>query len=200
MDKDAQARYMVYSGNSWISFDDVKTFQSKIDYANKMGLSGLMVWAVDLDDGQLSALSAISDTELIGGDSIPFTLVDLEHLFPKNLRPPKDVEPKYGLVTFGAGGGQTDPTSSPFGLTVAGESHVVTKLKKRDGEAEPFTFLDCPHDIDSQTHNETLTARVVCLNEDVEGCFRLLERGVEGTIVEMPDDVSALPTPGRPIL
>ncbi|KAF4997450.1 hypothetical protein FGRMN_3814 [Fusarium graminum] len=31
------------------------------------------------------------------------------------------------------------------------------------------------------------TARVTCVTGDLEGCYQIMERGVEGTIVEMPD-------------
>lgn len=173
------------------SFDDVNTFKTKIEYANKMGLGGLMVWAIDLDDDELSALSAISDTEKLDGSDMPFTLVDLDRLFPTELLPPDGVEPKYGLVSFGGSltGGDTNPSTTGFGFfLVAGDSFAVARLKKRHDEPEPFVFLDCPKNVADQPLNETQTARVVCLSEDVEGCFRLMERGVEGTLVEMPDN------------
>ncbi|EEU38469.1 uncharacterized protein NECHADRAFT_16652, partial [Fusarium vanettenii 77-13-4] len=56
----AAARYMVYDGHSWISFDDAETFQMKIDYARKMSLHGLMIWAIDLDTPNLEVPRAIS--------------------------------------------------------------------------------------------------------------------------------------------
>ena len=42
-------------------YDSPRTFKSKIEYANKLGLSGLMVWAIDMDDDNFSALHAIAD-------------------------------------------------------------------------------------------------------------------------------------------
>lgn len=184
---------MVLKANIDDRFDDETTFKEKIDYANKIGLSGLMVWAVDLDDSQLSALSTIAGTKRRGGD-VPFNLVDLKNIFPKDMLPPDDVKPQYGLVTFDAG--SVDPSNSPFALAVSGESHAVTSLNKRNAGSEPFTFIDCPFEEGAQNEGGTSTARVVCMNDDVEGCFRLLERGVEGTIVAMPDNVSpsTLPT------
>ncbi|KAK7419050.1 hypothetical protein QQX98_003552 [Neonectria punicea] len=59
-DQTAASRYMVYDGHSWISFDDAESFQMKIDYASKMGLHGLMIWAIDLDTPNLEALRSIS--------------------------------------------------------------------------------------------------------------------------------------------
>ncbi|CCT65062.1 related to chitinase [Fusarium fujikuroi IMI 58289] len=84
-DEAAAARYMVYDGNSWISFDDPETFQIKIDYASNMGLHGLMIWAVDLDSPDLQALKSISNGELIGRTQTPFSMVDLERIFPKHI-------------------------------------------------------------------------------------------------------------------
>ncbi|KAF5557753.1 glycosyl hydrolase family 18 [Fusarium napiforme] len=59
-DRDAKVNYMVYGQNNWISYDDERTFKDKIDFANKRGLNGLMMWAIDLDDSRRSALNAIT--------------------------------------------------------------------------------------------------------------------------------------------
>ncbi|KAF5980123.1 glycoside hydrolase family 18 protein [Fusarium bulbicola] len=59
-DRDAKVNYMVYGQNNWISYDDERTFKEKIDFANKRGLNGLMMWAIDLDDSRRSALNAIT--------------------------------------------------------------------------------------------------------------------------------------------
>ncbi|RSM03030.1 hypothetical protein CEP52_007639 [Fusarium oligoseptatum] len=170
-DKEAEVRYLVYNGDSWISYDDESTFKAKIEYANKMGLSGLMVWAIDQDDNNLSALRA--------------------RIFPKEYIPANTSDPEYGLITFGSGSnsGAVDPTGSGFGFLLAiGDSHGLTQLRKREGRPEPFVFLDCPENVLEKPVNETQTARVVCTSEDVDGCFRIRENGVEGTLVEMPDE------------
>ncbi|KAM0553403.1 hypothetical protein ACHAPJ_007417 [Fusarium lateritium] len=190
-DEAAAARYMVYDGHSWISFDDPKTFQMKIDYAGKMGLHGLMIWAIDLDTPDLQALRTISNGDLVNRTQTPFSLVDLERIFPKHMLPPKDAKTNYALINFGgnANAGAIDPDQTGFGFVlVTGDSFAVASLKKRDDEPEPLVFLDCPSDVLDQPQNQTQTARVVCLSEDVEGCFSLMDRGVEGTIVEMPDN------------
>lgn len=67
-DKEAKINYMTYGQNNWISFDDAKTFQDKIDFANERGLNGLMIWAVDLDDTKGSALSALNGKGGFGAD------------------------------------------------------------------------------------------------------------------------------------
>lgn len=187
LDKEAAVRYMVYDSDNWVSFDDETTFNMKIEYANKMGLSGLMVWAIDLDDSSLDALSAVS---AINGTDSDFDLVPLEYIFPPDLLPPNDTKPSYGLITIG-NSDSLSPNDGGFGfLLVTGDSHAVSNLRKRDGEPEPFHFLDCPSNIESASESHIHTARVVCLSEDTAGCFQILERGVEGTLVEMPDNVS----------
>ncbi|KAL2683336.1 hypothetical protein Neosp_007806 [[Neocosmospora] mangrovei] len=190
-DETAASRYMVYDGHSWISFDDAETFQMKIDYASKMGLHGLMIWAIDLDTPNLEALRSISNGELIGATKTPFSLVDLERIFPAEMLPPDDAEKDYALINFGsnANAGEIDPNQTGFGFVlITGDSAAVSSLKKREDEPEPLVFLDCPADVLEQPKNETQVARVVCLSENVEGCFRIMERGIEGTVVEMPDN------------
>lgn len=58
-DEKAQVKYLTYGQGSWISYDDEETFKGKIDFANDRGLSGLMIWAIDLDDSRRSGLSAL---------------------------------------------------------------------------------------------------------------------------------------------
>lgn len=181
---------MVYNGNSWISYDDETTFKLKIDYANGKGLAGLMVWAVDLDNANLNALKAISDADYIDSDSSS-SPVDLTKIFPSEMIPSSKAS-KYGLVNIGsaAANGETDPSKTGFGFfLVTSDSYATTSLRKRAGEPEPFTFIDCPRHVLDQPADFLQSARVVCLNENIEDCFRVLERGVEGTLVEMPDNV-----------
>ncbi|TVY74071.1 Chitotriosidase-1 [Fusarium oxysporum f. sp. cubense] len=190
-DKTAAVRYFVYNDNSWISYDDKETFKSKIEYANEMGLSGLMIWAIDQDDNDIFALSAVTDGVARNQSVDNFDLVDLKHIFPKDVMPADISDPHYGIITFGSGSesGELDPTNSGFGFLLAvGESHGLSQLRKREGKPEPFVFLDCPDNEFSHPINKTQKARVVCTSQDVEGYFRVKERGVEGTLVEMPDD------------
>ena len=192
LDKDAAARYLVYGNSSWVSYDDAVTIAAKVAYANKMGLAGLMIWAVDLDDAKQTALKAVTGgADGLGSVDNPFTLVDIKYLFPTEYLPPTGVTPKYGLINFGglADSGSMDPGKTAFGfLLIAGDSFAVSNLRRRSGEPEPFVFLDCPAEVLDAPKNETQTARVVCLSADIEGCFQVMERGVEGTIVEMPDN------------
>lgn len=58
-DKEAQAKYIVWDNDQWVSYDDKDTFQAKIDFANKLGLGGLLIWSIDQDTQNLDALKAV---------------------------------------------------------------------------------------------------------------------------------------------
>ncbi|KAM7213471.1 Glycoside hydrolase superfamily [Rhypophila decipiens] len=49
----AAVKIVTWGGNQWVSYDDVETLKTKMDYANRRCLGGTMVWAIDLDDGTL---------------------------------------------------------------------------------------------------------------------------------------------------
>lgn len=67
-------KYNVYNGNQWISYDDAQSWQDKIRYLTGKCISGVMIWALDQDDGMHSALTALlgeealSDSLMEGGD------------------------------------------------------------------------------------------------------------------------------------
>lgn len=67
-DEKAKVNYITYGRDNWISYDDAKTFKDKINFANERGLSGLMIWAIDLDDSKGSALSALTGGGRFGSD------------------------------------------------------------------------------------------------------------------------------------
>ncbi|RMD41706.1 hypothetical protein DV735_g3417, partial [Chaetothyriales sp. CBS 134920] len=46
-DQEAAVNWITWNGDQWVSYDNKKTFQMKIDYANRRGLGGTMIWAVD---------------------------------------------------------------------------------------------------------------------------------------------------------
>ncbi|KAL2807888.1 glycosyl hydrolases family 18-domain-containing protein [Aspergillus granulosus] len=52
-------KYITWNGDQWVSFDDQVTFQQKIEFANSLGIGGLLIWAIDLDTPQLDALSGV---------------------------------------------------------------------------------------------------------------------------------------------
>lgn len=152
-----------------------------------------MIWAIDLDDGNLDALTAVVGTTYQNVTAADFSLVPLDYLFPSGYVPSNSTTINYGLINIGsaAEAGETNPSNTGFGfMLVAGDSHAVSSLAKRDGEREPFVFIDCPKRSSAETEETRYTARVVCMNDDLQGCFQLAERGVKGTLVQMPEDVS----------
>ena len=44
-DKENAVKYIVWDQDQWVSYDDEETFKQKIEFANKLGLGGLLIWA-----------------------------------------------------------------------------------------------------------------------------------------------------------
>ncbi|CAI7624461.1 unnamed protein product [Penicillium pancosmium] len=67
-DEEAGVYYLMYGdgGGYWVSFDDAISFRAKIDLANKYGLGGLLIWAIDQDDDYYHALRGV-----VGKDVVP---------------------------------------------------------------------------------------------------------------------------------
>ncbi|KAF7870544.1 hypothetical protein EAF04_004288 [Stromatinia cepivora] len=65
-DKEAAVKWVTWGGDQWVSYDDFDTIQQKIEFANSLGLGGLLIWAVDLDTKELEALSAVVYPESLG--------------------------------------------------------------------------------------------------------------------------------------
>ncbi|KAI7511872.1 glycoside hydrolase [Hortaea werneckii] len=63
-DKEAAVKYFRFDTDQWVSYDDAETFDQKVEWADSIGLGGLMSWAIDLDDNHFTALSG-----LIGKDA-----------------------------------------------------------------------------------------------------------------------------------
>ncbi|KAL1614362.1 hypothetical protein SLS54_009789 [Diplodia seriata] len=62
--RDEAVKYITYDDNQWVSYDDSETFGQKVDWADEIGLGGLMIWSVDLDDDVYSALSGLTNKTL----------------------------------------------------------------------------------------------------------------------------------------
>ncbi|KAA8652731.1 uncharacterized protein ATNIH1004_001636 [Aspergillus tanneri] len=58
-DKEAAVKYFTFGTDQWVSFDDDETFKQKIDWANDVGLGGVMIWSIDQDDKKFSALTGL---------------------------------------------------------------------------------------------------------------------------------------------
>jgi len=60
VDTAAAAAIVTWNGNQWVSWDNTETLAMKVRYANERCLGGIMVWAIDLDDGTL--IQSLADT------------------------------------------------------------------------------------------------------------------------------------------
>lgn len=65
-DKTAGVKYITYRGDQWVSFDDDDTFKQKKELAADLGLGGFLIWAVDQDDAELSALQSVISPKSLG--------------------------------------------------------------------------------------------------------------------------------------
>jgi hypothetical protein len=101
---------------------------------------------------------------------------------------------QWDLQTLGGGfsnaGGGTggsnlanDPNLGSFGFVlIAGPSDVVSLFSKRD--ASDIEFVDCF----SLIHSERQVTRIFCSSDaDDSNCDDVLQGGVDGTVVRMPD-------------
>lgn len=105
----------------------------------------MMVWAIDLDDTSLDALRAVSESASHSA-SVPLTKIFLSEYIPSINTS------KYGLVNIGsvAGSGETDPSKTGIGFfPITSDSYAASYrlLRKRAGDPEPFTFIDCPQHV-----------------------------------------------------
>lgn len=121
-----------FSGNQWISYDDVESVSLKVGYAVEQQLGGAMVWSIETDDfhgicqqGKYPLLNTINRV-LNGGGDIPTTTVrppattDLPSS-PTTTRPPiTESTPNWTTIstpqtpsTPSSNSSTTPPTSTP---------------------------------------------------------------------------------------
>jgi chitinase len=65
-DKESGVKWISWNTNQWVSYDDQDTIQQKIKYANDLGLGGLLIWVIDLDNSQLDALAGVLHPRRLG--------------------------------------------------------------------------------------------------------------------------------------
>lgn len=71
LDEAAAVQIVTWDTDQWVSWDNTETLQMKVDFANQRCLGGVMVWAVDLDDGTLiKSLAATGRNTTITTDSV----------------------------------------------------------------------------------------------------------------------------------
>jgi hypothetical protein len=123
----------------------------------------------------------------------PFTIAPLENLFPEV--PPVTDPVKWDLQILGGasgvGSGPVDadnklqlPNIGAFGFVViAGSPDVVSSFSKRDDSH--IEFVDCI----SIKSTDRQTVQIYCTNDGEDSnCDQVLEGGIEGTVVRMPDN------------
>ncbi|RHZ56167.1 glycoside hydrolase family 18 protein [Aspergillus thermomutatus] len=71
-DEEAGVFYIQYGegGANWASFDDAISFQAKIDMANRYGLGGVLIWAIDQDDDSRRALQGVTGKDVPPAPSV----------------------------------------------------------------------------------------------------------------------------------
>ncbi|KAH6880448.1 hypothetical protein B0T10DRAFT_519409 [Thelonectria olida] len=185
--KEDGLKYLMHKTTNWRNFENVITFKTGIHYANKIGLSGLSISGDDIDELNQD----LEITKAVTGDL--FSLAHLEHLFVDNGRMARS---KRDPVKFGgmAGFEHADPFQRWHAhLQVSGDSYTVASLwhekRRHHDRPEPFVFLDCPLGILEQPLHMVQVARIACFHQQLYWCARnIFERGVEGTLIEMPDN------------
>ena len=87
-DAEAAINYIQFgsANDQWVSYDDSITFKQKVDWANGVGLGGVMIWSVDLDDNDFTALSGLVGKSLPSfADEIKKTaVIDAGHWASQN--------------------------------------------------------------------------------------------------------------------
>ncbi|KAK9423441.1 putative cytochrome p450 protein [Seiridium unicorne] len=63
-DEDAAVKYLVFDDDQWVSYDDADAFGDKLAWANAIGIGGSLIWAVDTDDDNFPAMSALLGEEV----------------------------------------------------------------------------------------------------------------------------------------
>ncbi|KAF2723824.1 glycoside hydrolase family 18 protein [Polychaeton citri CBS 116435] len=125
-DAEAAVNYFTYDDNQWVSYDDATTFEQKVNWADSVGLGGLMAWSIDMDDDQFTALSG-----LIGkpaGEGINKTLAEQE----------------LQTASWSSDNGQ-DCYSTDCGSTCPPDWAIMTSYKSNCG-SKGYKKFCCPRD------------------------------------------------------
>ncbi|KAF2166320.1 glycoside hydrolase family 18 protein [Zasmidium cellare ATCC 36951] len=124
-------------------------------------------------------------------DEQAFLPFELEDIFPT--LPPVDNDVKMSVVTLDQTAASDISEARGFGLVVIDgpQSAVASGKSKRDGSPSDLIFIDCDH-----LRSEGMqTLRYVCAADDIatSDCNNFMKGGVEGTILELPDDCGPAP-------
>ncbi|KFQ34127.1 Acidic mammalian chitinase, partial [Merops nubicus] len=102
-----------YKGNEWVGYDNIKSFNIKVDWLKKNNFGGAMVWSLDMDDftgtfckeGKYPLISTLKKgLGLDSGDCVP----------PAQPNPPVTEAPGQGGGSGGSGGNPGGSGGSGF--------------------------------------------------------------------------------------
>ncbi|KAF3286577.1 hypothetical protein TWF970_008429 [Orbilia oligospora] len=82
LDTTAQVKYLTWGSGNWISYDDKTTFEAKVDFGNRRGLNGMLIWAVDQDDTQWNAIKAVTGKNVLTANE--FQSIPESDLLPRD--------------------------------------------------------------------------------------------------------------------
>ncbi|KAG1147670.1 hypothetical protein G6F37_005651 [Rhizopus arrhizus] len=61
-DEQSQTPYAYHAGSStFLTYDNPKSFEAKLDYVKSQGLAGFMIWSLEMDDSKHTLLKSIQD-------------------------------------------------------------------------------------------------------------------------------------------
>ncbi|KAG8164746.1 hypothetical protein KVR01_005021 [Diaporthe batatas] len=136
-DEEAAANYIVFGDNNdqWISYDDAKTLKQKVDWADSVGLGGVMIWSVDQDDADFTALEGLL------GQTIPS--------FEENLKRAEVADTNHWSSVNGQGCKVSDCLSDlanpPSGFSTAPNGKFQDTCGS-DKNGQMYKYVYCPTD------------------------------------------------------
>ncbi|KAL1970079.1 hypothetical protein VTN77DRAFT_6484 [Rasamsonia byssochlamydoides] len=162
LDTAAAVEIAIWDSNQWVGYDDPKTLQMKLDYANSRCLGGgtTMVWAVDLDDSGTLSEALSNSTDLFPGNGTGTVYIG-PSLWSSTVptvacTPPCTmILPPYPL------GESTVISWPPLTTSVLSSSSGSLYTKETTIPVEPFTITQVPFWPVTVPNNATPTAQII---------------------------------------
>ncbi|KAB8251022.1 hypothetical protein BDV35DRAFT_399858 [Aspergillus flavus] len=183
-DEEAGVYYANYGkgGANWVSFDDTISFNAKIELANKYGLGGVLIWAVDQDDQYYHAMRGVTgkDIEAIPMDRGGFGAFTVDQCYitdcGKSCNPGDITMTKLNEDESGRGCGGKNHNARSFnchGQCAAGEVSMVfddygdSKKRCTNGGKKDCILADyeksCPSDKPQEMTSPSLYVKHECI-------------------------------------
>ncbi|UKZ47181.1 hypothetical protein TrVGV298_001395 [Trichoderma virens] len=212
-DKTSAVKYFQYGANrdQWVSYDDKETFAQNIEYANSVGLGGVMVWSVDQDDMHFNALRGLLGKDISGitRNSVISTSVagswasqNGQHCTQTDCLSDSDIgswgsgfaiAPNGGPFKDSCGSGKMPlenifPTLPP--TTNVPNFHVASIQNSPSSSGSDTVigaFGNC-EPTEKRDGKSIYTTRYICMNDSPQSnCGAVHEGGAKGTIVKLPE-------------